>query len=81
MDILTTTGDGTGIEITNDKLEFIHNNTNDVCIAIASGIHNNNINKISEKANVFIVRTSIVDNTNNIDLDKLNDLIYSLYTT
>ncbi len=75
MDVLTTTGDGTGIQITDNKLDFIHNNINDICIGIASGIDENNIKKISEKANIFIVRTSIVDSNNNIDLNKLNNLI------
>lgn len=79
MDILTTSGDATGIEISEKKLDFINLNAENICIAIASGINENNIKKISEKANIFIVRSSIVDSNNNIELSKLDNLIINLY--
>jgi hypothetical protein len=78
MDVLTTSGDGTGIEIKEKKLDFISENSENICISVASGINSKNIKKISEKSHMFIVRTSIVDSDNNIDNQKLDELISSL---
>lgn len=76
IDVLTTSGDATGIEIKQEKLDLISDNVKDnICIAVASGINPTNIKNISKKSNILIVRTSIVDSDNNIDLEKLNELI------
>jgi uncharacterized protein len=76
MDVLTTSGDKTGIEIKNDKLNFIYDNVkNNILIAVASGIKYNNIN---DKINIFIVKSSIINDDNNIDINKLNLLIHNL---
>ncbi len=74
-DILTTSGDGTGIEISSEKINFIHENVKDkLSVGVASGITSSNINSIIDKCNIFIVRTSIVDEQNNIDCEKLSEL-------
>jgi len=79
MDVLTTSGEKTGVEIEQDKIKFIHKNTHkNILIANASGITPENVHKIKKLCSIFIVRTSIVDKKNNIDLKKLNKLIKSI---
>jgi hypothetical protein len=79
MDVLTTSGDGTGIEINNEKMKFIYENKNkNILIANASGITSSNVNKIKEYCSIFIVRTSIIDKNNDIDNKKLEELIKSI---
>ena len=79
MDVIITSGEGTGIEIDSDKIEFIHQNTKqNMFIANASGITPENVHKIKKKCNIFVVRTSIVDKYNNINLNKLEKLITSI---
>jgi hypothetical protein len=79
MDVLTTTGEGTGIAIAQEKLNQVYEITKKkICIGVASGISDENIASIKNKCNIFIVRTSIVDKSNNIILKKLNKLIKSL---
>ena len=79
MDVLTTSGDATGIEIKQEKLDFISDNVKEnICIAVASGITPNNIKNIKSKCNIFIMRTSIINYLGNIDLEKLDQLISNL---
>ena len=79
IDVLTTSGDGTGISIEIDKLNYIYNNTKEnILMAIASGVNSSNIKFISDKCNIFIVRTFIVNEKNDIILEKLDDLINAL---
>ncbi len=79
MDVLTTSGNGTGISIDIDKLNYIHDNSKDhILTAVASGINSNNIKFIKDKCDIFIVRTSLVNDNNDIILEKLDDLINAL---
>ena len=79
IDVLTTTGRSTGVAIDSEKLNYIHNNTNEnIMIGIASGINSENIKFIKDKCNIFIVRTSLVNNKNDIILEKLDELINSI---
>lgn len=78
IDVLTTSGDATGIEIKDEKLNFISNNIKDISLALASGVNKFNIKNLSSKVNIFIVRTSIIDENNDINNDKLDELFYSL---
>lgn len=75
MDIVTTSGDGTGIEIEKNKIIEI----NKVCsskikIAIASGITENNIYELSKYSDIFIVGTSLYDGNFNIIPNKVISL-------
>ncbi len=79
IDILTTSGNGTGISIDTDKLNYIYDNTKEhILTAVASGINSNNIKFIKDKCDIFIVRTSLVNDNNDIILEKLDDLINAL---
>lgn len=79
MDVIITSGEATGIEIDLDKIEFIHENTKqNILIANASGITPENVHKIKNYCNIFVVRTSIVDKYSNINLKKLDKLIRSI---
>jgi len=74
LDILTTSGDGTNIEISDEKLNYISNESVQIPIAIASGVNNNNLEKHIEKCNIIIIRSSIVDSNENIDKEKLDEI-------
>lgn len=79
MDVLITSGEGTGIEIELDKIKFIKDNTKtNILVANASGITPENVYKIKKFCNIFVVRSSIVDKRNNIDMNKLDKLIDSI---
>jgi hypothetical protein len=74
LDILTTSGDGTNIEISDEKLNYISNESVQIPIAIASGVNNNNLEKHIEKCNIIIIRSSIIDSNENIDKEKLDEI-------
>jgi len=74
LDILTTSGDGTNIEISDEKLNYIFNESVEIPIAIASGVNNNNLEKHIEKCNIIIIRSSIIDSNENIDKEKLDEI-------
>ena len=79
MDVLITSGNGTGIEIEESKLNYIYNNVkNNITIAVASGITEKNIKKIQNKSNIYVVRSSIVNENNDIDIEKLKELINAI---
>lgn len=79
MDIITTSGDGTGIPIEINKLQNIYNIIdNKRPIALASGITSDNIDIIKEYVDIFIVGTYIVDDNYNININNLNLLINKL---
>ena len=76
VDVLTTSGVATGVAIEPSKIISIHEIVkNDVLIAVASGITAYNLNTISNECSIYIIRTSIVDQNNNIDLIKLKKII------
>ncbi len=76
MDVLTTSGNGTGIEIEKQKIMDIHQVcSNKIKIAIASGINEKNIYELSKYSDIFIVGTSLYDDTFNI----LDEKVISLY--
>lgn len=78
LDILTTSGDGTNIEISDEKLNYIFNESVQVPIAISSGVNSSNLEKHVEKCNVIIMRSSIVDSDDNIDREKLDEICNKL---
>lgn len=72
MDVVTTTGSGTGNSISKEKINLfnrlINNDTN---IGIASGISIDNIDYLFNKANYFLVSSSISKNDSLFDENKL----------
>lgn len=79
MDVLTTSGIGTGIPIEKKKLEFIYKTKHkNLPVAVASGITPENISDIIQYCNIFIVRSSIVDSNNNVSISKLFKLINAI---
>jgi hypothetical protein len=80
MDVVTTSGDGTGIEINNEKLINVYNLVaKNSLIAVASGISSTNIKKISKYCNIFLVGTSVTDQDYNVIVDKVIELYNELY--
>lgn len=79
MDVLTTSGEGTGIEIEKDKIEKIYNKVSEkILVAIASGITSDNILRLRKTCDIFIVGTSITDENGNIIINKLIQLYNAL---
>ncbi len=78
IDVVTTTGDATGVAIRPEKLQHIRKNSPCAPIAVASGISACNIVDIDDSCDIFIVRTSIVDDHNLIDVFKLKALLKHL---
>jgi hypothetical protein len=79
MDVLTTSGNGTGIEINKEKIEKIYNQVSEkILVAIASGITSDNILRLSKTCDIFIVGTSITDKNSNIIINKLTELYNAL---
>ena len=73
MDVLTTSGAGTGIAIDNNKLVKIKLSvgTKQV-VAVASGITAENIATIKNHCDIYMLRTAIVDKNDYVDNTALN---------
>lgn len=74
MDVITTSGDGTGKAASVDKIRIMREATNKP-IGIASGITPENISSYLPYANAFLVATGIGKDFYNIDPDKLKELV------
>lgn len=76
MDVLTTSGPGTGQEINLDKLKRMRDNVGDCNIAVASGVSHRNKNEIFKYADYAMVASSITTpGTEMIIEDELKRLI------
>lgn len=71
MDVITTSGDGTGIAADINKISKMKKAIGDFPLAIASGITPENITNYLPFANAFLVATGISKNFENLDYDKL----------
>jgi len=76
MDVLTTSGAGTGIAIDKDKLVKIKSSVGDKqVVAVASGITADNIDMIKDYCDIYMLRTAIVDKNDDIDISALNTFV------
>jgi len=75
MDVLTTTGDKTGIPIKKEKLNFIHLHSKNICIGLASGITPSNIKDFADKANIFFFRSGITDFEDDVKTNVLDQIL------
>jgi predicted TIM-barrel enzyme len=81
MDVLTTSGDGTGIAIDKDKLIKIKSSVGDKqMVAVASGITADNIDVIKDYCDIYMLRTAIIDKNDDVDIAALNAFV-NKYTT
>lgn len=80
VDVITTSGEGTGKEIDLDKLKRIRETIGeDQLLAVASGVNKDNIKEISQYANYFMVASSITEpNSEYIIKQALQNLINNL---
>jgi len=75
VDIVTTSGDGTGIPIPVNKIRKIHSSVGKTnYVAVCSGITATNIRSISDFCDIFVVGTAINDSNHNIVVSKLLEL-------
>ena len=80
MDVVVTSGDGTGVAIEPDKAKsFKEALTTNYPLGVASGVTTENVNQILNYVDVFIVASSIEKTFGFLDLEKtklLSDLIH-----
>jgi len=76
MDVLTTSGVGTGIAIDKEKLIKIKSSVGDKqVVAVASGITAENIDIIKDYCDIYMLRTAIVDKNDDVDIAALNAFV------
>ena len=75
MDVITTSGAGTGIAAHVEKIAEMKKAAGDFPIAIASGITAQNIKLYLPYANCFLVATGISKNFKDLDREKVRELI------
>ena len=80
IDVITTSGEGTGKEIDLNKLKRIRETIGeDKLLAVASGVNKDNIKEISQYANYYMVASSITEpNSEYIIREALQNLINNL---
>ena len=76
IDVITTSGPGTGLEISLNKLSRIRKSIGEHPLAVASGVNKSNIKNISEYANYALVASSITNYQDELIVsDKLKELM------
>jgi uncharacterized protein len=76
VDVITTSGEGTGSAPDYEKVAAIKASVGNYPIAIASGISPENINKYRDVANCYLVATSLLTpGTENFDYARIHDLV------
>lgn len=75
MDVVTTSGEGTGLAADIEKIRRIKNAVGDFPLAIASGISPENIKNYLPFADCFLVATGISKSWTELDEEKLRELM------
>jgi hypothetical protein len=75
VDVITTSGDFTGKAASIKKIETIKNYIGDFPLAVASGITAENINNYKDLVDYVLVASSITNNEEIIEKNKLENLI------
>ena len=75
MDVVTTSGPGTGIAAEREKIVAMREATGDFPLAIASGITPDNVGDYLEVADCFLVATGISRSFSEIDAGRLHRLL------
>lgn len=75
MDVITTSGVGTGYAPEVDKIKTMKKVAGDIPLAIASGINADNIHLFWDYADCFLVSTGISKDFHNLDETLLQDLL------
>lgn len=79
MDVITTSGDKTGLAPDYGKVATIKASVGNFPIAIASGISPENITTYKDVANCYLVATSLlIPGTENFDYFKVSDLVQTV---
>lgn len=79
MDVITTSGERTGLAPDYEKIATIKASVGNFPIAIASGISPENIEKYKNVANCYLVATSLlIPGTENFDYSRVADLVQTI---
>lgn len=79
MDVVTTSGDGTGIAAAVDKIASMKEAIGDYPLAIASGITVDNVEKYLPYVDYFLVATGISRTFHELDPAKVGDLAKAIH--
>ena len=74
MDIITTSGPGTGESADLEKIKLMKEAINDAPLAIASGISSKNVNEYLKYIDIFLVASSIEESNGVLDYKKTEEL-------
>ncbi len=75
MDVITTSGDGTGIAAATDKIRIMKEAIGDHPLAIASGITPENVTDYLPFADCFLVATGISDSHTELNPERVRQLV------
>jgi len=79
VDVITTSGEGTGLAPDYGKIAAIKASVGNFPVAIASGISPENVTTYKDVANCYLVATSLlVPGTENFDYSKVSDLVQAV---
>lgn len=79
MDVITTSGEGTGSAPGYEKIAAMRASVGNFPIAIASGISPENAANYRDVANCYLVATSLlIPGTENFDYSRVNDLVQTI---
>lgn len=78
MDVVTTSGPGTGLEASPDKIAVMKDTLGKYPLAIASGITPENIVNYLNNADCFLVATGISKDRVELDATRIDDLLRSI---
>lgn len=79
VDVITTSGEGTGLAPNYEKIVAIKASVGNFPIAIASGISPENVETYKSVANCYLVATSLlIPGTENFDYSRIYDLVQTI---
>ena len=75
MDVVCTSGSGTGVAADVSKIRAMHGSMGDHALALASGVTPSNVHEYMPFVDAFLVGTGIESKLGVIDEVKINDLM------
>lgn len=78
MDVITTSGPGTGMSALVSKIQYIKDGAGDKPVAIASGVTPDNVSMYMPYATCFLVATGISSSFTELDESKMKSLLKKL---
>lgn len=71
MDVITTSGPGTGSAVSVEKLDAVFNGAAPACVAVASGVSVDNLHELAGRASAVLLNTSVSKSFTELDADRV----------